>query len=84
MSERLWIGNVRPGASNEELVDLVKKSSGRGCKVVQHVDADGGGARCVMEFAGLELGELDEIARRIAGLFWKERTLTVYHPLHPS
>jgi hypothetical protein len=36
----------------------------------------------VLEFAGLALGELDAIAERISGLFWKQRSLTAYHMLH--
>ena len=41
MSDRLWIGNVPPEASDEELVELVKKYCGRASKVVERVDADG-------------------------------------------
>jgi len=82
MSERLWVGNVPPGASDEELVELVKKYCGRESKVVQRVDADGGRPGCTLEFSGLAFGELDEIAQRIAGLYWKERTLTVGQWLH--
>ena|SRR5262245_42213655 len=84
MSERLWIGNVPPEASDEELVELVKKYCGRESKVVQRVDADGERPGRVLEFAELAFGELDEIAQRIGGLFWKQRVLTVYHLLNPA
>ena len=81
MSERLWIGNVPPAASDEELVELVKKYCGRECKIVERVDDGGATPGRVLEFAGLALGELDAIAQRIAGLYWKERALTAYHLL---
>ena len=38
----------------------------------------------MLEFAELTFGELDEIAQRIAGLFWNQRVLTAYHLLNPS
>ena len=78
MSERLWIGNVPPAASDEELVELVKKYCGRECKIVERVDGDGATPGRVLEFAGLALGELDAIAQRIAGLYWKERALHAF------
>lgn len=83
MSDRLWIGNVPPEASDEELVELVKKYCGRASKVVERVCSDGARPACILEFAGLAFGELDEIVERIAGLFWKQRVLTAYHPLSP-
>jgi len=84
MSERLWIGNVPPEATDEELVELVNKYCGRGCKVVERVDADGARPGRMVEFADLAFGELDEIAHRIAGLFWKQRVLTTYHLLNTA
>ena len=81
MSERLWIGNVLPEASDEELVGLVKKYCGRESRVVERVHADNSKPGRDLEFAGLPLGELDGIAQRIAGLYWKGCALTVYHLL---
>jgi len=84
MSERLWIGNVPPEASDEELVELVQRYSRRASKVVERVDADGATPGCVLEFAELAFGEIDEIVQRIAGLFWKQRRLSAYHLLNPA
>ncbi|HKC42637.1 MAG TPA: hypothetical protein VKC64_02335 [Burkholderiales bacterium] len=82
MSERLWIGNVPPEASDKELVDLVQRYCRRASKVVER--ADGARPGRVLEFAELSFGEIDQIVKRIAGLFWKERTLTAYHLLNPA
>ena len=84
MSNRLWIGNVAPEASDEELVELVKRYCKREGKVVLRVDGDGTRPGRILEFADLAFGELDEIAERIEGLYWKARSLTVCQLLHAT
>ena len=78
MSERLWIGNVPPDATDEELAELVKKYSGLEGKVVQHVEGDGTRPVRVLEFAGAPLGAVDTLALRLAGMYWKERQLHAF------
>ena len=50
MSDRLWIGNVPPDATDDEVAELAKKYCGLDCKVVQHVDGDGS-RRCTQAHA---------------------------------
>jgi hypothetical protein len=71
-----------PEASDQELVDLVKKYCNRQSEVVFRVDDSIRPGR-MLELSGLAFGEIDEIVRRIDGLYWKERSLLAYHPLHP-
>jgi RNA recognition motif-containing protein len=78
MAERLWIGNVPPDATDDELAELAKKYSGLECKVVQHVDGDGTRPARVLEFPGAALGKVDELALRLAGMYWKERQLHAF------
>jgi RNA recognition motif-containing protein len=78
MSERIWIGNVPPDATDEEVAELVKKYSGLDAKVVQHVDGDGTRPARVVEFAGAALGDVDKLALRLAGMYWKERQLHAF------
>jgi hypothetical protein len=78
MSERLWIGNVPPEASDDEVAALAKKYSGLDAKVVQHVDGDGTRPARVLEFAGAPLGDVDKLALRLAGMYWKERQLHAF------
>jgi RNA recognition motif-containing protein len=78
MSERLWIGNVPPDATDEEVTELVKKYSTLEGKVVQHVDGDGTRPARVLEFVGAALGDVDKLALRLAGMYWKERQLHAF------
>jgi phosphomannomutase len=78
MSEYLWIGNVSPDATDEEVAALAKKYSGHDCKVVKHVDGDGTRPARVLEFVGAPLGAVDTLALRLAGMHWKERNLHAF------
>jgi hypothetical protein len=78
MSERLWIGNVPPDATDDELTELAKKYSGLDGKVVQHVDGDSTRPARVLEFVGAPLGKVDELALRLAGMYWRERQLHAF------
>jgi RNA recognition motif-containing protein len=78
MAERLWIGNVPPDATDEEVIELAKKYSELEGKVVQRVDGDGTRPARVLEFVGAPLGKVDELALRLAGMYWKERKLHAF------
>ena len=79
MSERLWIGNVPPEATDDEVAELAKKyCGGLDCKVVQHVDGDGTRPARILEFVGAPLGAVDTLALRLAGMYWKDRELHAF------
>jgi hypothetical protein len=82
MSEHLWIGNVPPEATDEEVVALAKKYSELEGKVVQRLEGDGSRPVRVLEFVGAPLGAVDTLALRLAGMYWKERQLHAYKIQH--
>jgi len=84
MSVKLWIGNVPPEASDEDLVELVKRYCIREGKVVLRVDGDGTRPGRVLEFARMTPVELEEIVGRIDGLSWRNRSLLAYPLLYAT
>jgi hypothetical protein len=80
--DKLWIANVPPGTTDEEIVELAKKYSGLDGAVIEHVPGDGSRPAVVMQFAGAPLGAVNQLALRLQGLYWKDRALhaaTVQH-----
>jgi RNA recognition motif-containing protein len=75
---KLWIGNIAPKTSDEEVRDLVKKyAPGLECTKIQRVEGDGSRPAAVLEFANPPLGALESVSMRLNGMFWKERSLVV-------
>jgi hypothetical protein len=75
---KLWIGNIEPGTSDEEIRDLVAKyAPDLQCTTIQRVDGDGSRPAAVLEFENPALGALDTAAMRLHGMYWKERALFV-------
>jgi hypothetical protein len=80
--DKIWIANVPPNTTDEELLALAKKYSGLDGAVVEHVPGDGSRPAVIIEFAGAPLGAVSELALRLQGLYWKDRALhasTVQH-----
>ena len=73
--DKLWIGNVPPGTTDEELLELVKKYSGLDGRLAEHVPGDGSRPAVIIEFAGAPLGAVSQLALRLQGLRWKEQTI---------
>jgi hypothetical protein len=75
---KLWIGNIEPGTSDEEIRELVRKyASDLECTSLQRVEGDGSRPAAVLEFANPPLGALEKVSMRLNGMFWKERPLVV-------
>ena len=73
---RLWLTNVAPEASDDELRALAKKYSPQlDCLTLQREAGDGSRPIAFMTFGGGELGDVERLADRLNGLFWKERKL---------
>jgi len=72
----LWLSNVPPQATDDELRALVKKYA-QVLDVVGLRREPGDGTRPVafMTFTGGELGDVERLADRLNGLYWKERRL---------
>ena len=76
--ERLWIANIAPGTTDDEIKALVAKYSRdpMDCTEIQHVEGDGSRPAALMTFTGKKFDTLGNLALRLDGMFWKGRTLS--------
>lgn len=73
---RLWLSNVPPEATDDDLRELAKKyAPDLECLLIQREPGDGTRPASYMMFKGGELGAVENLAERLNGMFWKERTL---------
>jgi hypothetical protein len=69
----LWIGNMAPDTSDEEIRELLKKYAPElTCESIERVEGTGSRPGAKLALSG---GPLDKIAQRLNGMYWKERTL---------
>jgi hypothetical protein len=81
MSSRLWIGNIAPGTTDEEVVQFVNKYfPDLQCEVDQRVEGDGSRPAAVVHFLNAQLGDAERAQMRLHGMYWKERQLYCYTP----
>ena len=74
--ERLWIANIAPGTSDDELKALVKKYAPElECSAIHREDGDGSRPAVLMEFSGKKFDSLGKLSLRLNGLYWKGRPL---------
>ena len=75
--ERLWIANITPGTTDDELKELVKKYSPElECTEIQREEGTGSRPAALMSFGNKKFDSLGKLALRLNGMYWKERTLT--------
>jgi hypothetical protein len=75
---KLWIGNITPGTTDEEIRAFVAKyESSLECTVIHRVDGDGSRPGATLEFSVAPQSLLETVSTRLNGMFWKERTLFV-------
>jgi hypothetical protein len=73
---KLWIGNIAPGTSDDELKSLVKKYAPElTCDNITRVEGTGSRPGASLELSGGGPGALDKVSQRLNGMYWKERTL---------
>ena len=78
INTKLWIGNIAPGTSDEEIREFVKKySPDLECVKIQRVDGDGSRPAATLEFADTPFGSVEKISMRLHGMHWKGRELFV-------
>jgi hypothetical protein len=73
----LWIGNIAPGTSDEELKALLVKYGFPACDGIQHVPGDGSRPAAMVSFDGTDAMVLQMLQPRVDNLFWKDRRLNV-------
>ncbi len=72
---KLWLANLAPGTTDDEIKAFVKKYGPElECVRIQREDGDGSRPGAVLEFTGSSeaLGKLN---LRLSGLYWKGRSL---------
>lgn len=78
---QLWMGNLTPGTTDDEVRELVRKYAKLEIAQIRWEDRDGAHPGVILEFDQGTRGELYEVQRRLNGMFWKNSTLRVYLPL---
>jgi RNA recognition motif-containing protein len=75
---KLWIGNMAPDTSDEEIRAFVKKyAPDLEIKAIQRVDGDGSRPGASIEFVDTPYGSVEKISMRLHGMYWKGRELMV-------
>jgi len=73
---RLWMGNIAPGTTDDELKEFVKKYAPElTCTSIQRVEGTGSRPGAILEFTGGKMGAMDTLSLRLNGMYWKERSL---------
>jgi len=73
---KLWIGNVAPATSDEELrAFLAKYAPGLEIKTIQRVDGDGSRPAVSIEFVDTPYGSVENVTLRLHRMHWKGREL---------
>jgi RNA recognition motif-containing protein len=78
---QLWISNLAPDTTDDELRELVRKYAKLEIARIVREEGDGSRPAAVLEFEQGSRAELHEAQRRLNGMHWKDRTLGVYLPL---
>ena len=75
--ERLWIANIAPGTTDEELKELVKKyAPDIVCTEIQHEEGTGTRPAALLTFSNKKFDSLGKLKLRLNGMYWKGRALT--------
>jgi hypothetical protein len=75
--ERLWIANIAPGTTDDELKALVKKyAPDIDCTEIQREEGTGSRPAALMTFSNKKFDSLGKLSLRLNGMYWNERTLT--------
>ena len=74
---QLWIGNIKPGTSDDELKALLVKYGFPEFDSIQHVDGDGTRPAVILAFEQTDVLTLQKLQSRVHNLFWKDRRLNV-------
>ncbi len=74
--ERLWIANIAPDTTDDELRAFVKKyAPDIDCTEIQRVEGTGARPAALMAFSNKKFDTLGKLALRLDGMYWKGRPL---------
>jgi hypothetical protein len=73
---KLWIGNIAPGTSDDELRALLGKYGMEAVSSIEAAPGDGTRPAAMIEVAATAEAVL-KLTERLNGMYWKGRSLTV-------
>ena len=73
---RLFLGNLEPGTTDEEIRDFLVKYGFPPFDSIQHEPGDGSRPAVVLTFPGLDATRMFNLQERIHEMFWKSRKVT--------
>ncbi|HEX3059131.1 MAG TPA: hypothetical protein VHP62_07195 [Usitatibacter sp.] len=73
---KLWIGNIAPGTTDDELRALLDKYGSIPVESVERVADDGPRPAAILEIAATS-EQMFQITQRLNGMYWKGQSLTV-------
>jgi|APFre7841882724_1041349.scaffolds.fasta_scaffold139326_2 hypothetical protein len=77
MTNKLWLANVAPEASDDDIKALVKTyAPDLDCTDVQREAGDGSRPAAIVAVPGASRDALDKACARLNGMFWKGRRLS--------
>ena len=74
---RLWLGNMAPGTTDDEIKAFLKKYGGNlECSEIERVEGDGTRPAAMIRFTAGKVDVLGRLALRLNGMYWKGRPLS--------
>ncbi|MGZ5036288.1 MAG: RNA recognition motif domain-containing protein [Usitatibacter sp.] len=73
---KLWVGNIAPGTSDEELRALLGKYGVATVASIEQVPGEGSRPAAILEIAATP-ESVAKVTQRLNGMYWKGRSLTV-------
>ena len=77
---KLWIGNLDPQTTDDELREFLGKYCTLKVTGIERHPGDGSRPAVMLELEGSDLVALDAAQRRLHGMYWKNRPLHVAIP----
>jgi hypothetical protein len=75
--QRLWLANIPPEASDDDLRALVAKyGPDVQCTTIERAPGSGERPAAFMSFSGKKIESLGKLALRLDGMYWKGRKLS--------
>jgi hypothetical protein len=73
---RIWIGNMAPGTTDDEIkAFMTKYAPNLECYEIERVEGTGTHPAAMLRFSGGTVAELGNLAVRLNGMYWKGRAL---------
>jgi hypothetical protein len=76
---RIWIGNMAPGTTDDEILALVNKYfPDLKCSEIQRVEGAGTHPGAMLRFTGATTTQLSKLSLRLHGMHWKGSSLNCH------